>query len=232
MTAEQLGQIDKPSASQYMGKKILFLAPLLQQIASMPEEGEEILKEYWKEVDTQIDSLERGLGPVTQIYHEYIEEGGETGLEILRSTGVGSLGITESRCARGATFTDIEDRELLAATMDWELYLKQLLSFPFRSAAVVKHLHEWHTETIKARYDHMLESITDSLKVDEPGIIFISENHQLQFPADIQVFYVSPPALTDYKRWMESLQETLRTEAEASNNEGTDSEIKESENES
>ena len=70
MTAEELGHIDKPSASQYMGKKILFLAPLLQQVPSMPQEGEEILKEYWRQVDSQIDKLERGLGPVTHIYHE------------------------------------------------------------------------------------------------------------------------------------------------------------------
>jgi hypothetical protein len=214
MTAEELGHIDKPSASQYMGKKILFLAPLLQQVPSMPQEGEEILKEYWRQVDSQIDKLERGLGPVTHIYHEYMEEGGDPGIEILRSTGVGSLEITESRCAKGAIFTQMEDRELLAATMDWELYLKQLLSFPFRSAAVTKHLHEWHTETIRARYDYMLQSITDSLLVDKPGIVFISENHQMQFPADIQVFYISPSGLTDYKRWMENLQAALQAEAE------------------
>lgn len=232
MTAEQLGKIDKPSASQYVGKKILFLVPLLQQVPSMPQEGEEILKEYWTQVDAQIDNLEHGLGPVTQIYHEYIEEGGDPGIEILKSTGVGSLGITESRCAKGATLTQIEDRELLAATMDWELYLRQLLSFPFRSAAVTKHLHEWHTETIKARYDHILQSITTSLVVDEPGIIFISENHQLQFPADIQVFYVSPPGLTNYKRWMESLQATMQAEAEAATKQNPEDIAEESENES
>ena len=232
MAAEQLGQIDKPSASQYMGKKTLFLAPLLQQVPSMPQEGDEILKEYWRQVDAQIANLERGLGPVTQVYHEYIEEGGNPGIEILRSTGVGSVEITESRCAKGATFTQMEDRELLAATMDWELYLKQLLSFPFRSAAVTKHLHEWHAETIKARYDYMLQSIMDSLSVDEPGIIFISENHQMQFPADIQVFYVSPPGLTDYKRWMENLQATLQAEAETSDQQTPDKASKESENES
>jgi hypothetical protein len=232
MAAEQLGQIDKPSASQYIGKKLLFLVPLLQQVPSMPEEGEEILKGYWSQVDSQIDNLERGLGPVTQIYHEYIEEGGEAGIEILRSTGVGSLEITESRCAKGATFTHIEDRELLAATMDWELYLKQLLSFPFRSAVVTKHLHEWHTETIKSRYDHMLSAIMESLTNDGPGIIFISETHQMQFPADIQVFYVSPPGLTDYKRWMERLQATLQTETEAAKDQTPDSSTEESENES
>tara|TARA_B100000686_G_scaffold10038_1_gene10126 strand:+ start:1100 stop:1798 length:699 start_codon:yes stop_codon:yes gene_type:complete len=232
MSPEQLGQIDKPSASQYMGKKILFLVPLLQQLASMPPDGEAILKGYWTQVDDQIDSLETGLGPVTRIYHEYIEEGGDSGLEILRSTGVGSIEITESRCAKGATLIEIEDRELLAATMDWELYLKQLLSFPFRSATVVKHLHEWHTDTIKSRYDHILQSITDSLTVDEPGILFVSENHQLQFPADIQVFYVSPPALTDYKRWMETLQATQKAEAEASNPESPDDTTTESVNES
>ena len=28
------------------------------------------------------------------------------------------------------------------------------------------------------------------------------ENHQVQIPADIQVFYVAPPALDEIKRWL------------------------------
>ena len=31
----------------------------------------------------------------------------------------------------------------------------------------------------------------------------ISEGHQVQFPADIEVFYVSPPALDDFRSWLQ-----------------------------
>ena len=30
------------------------------------------------------------------------------------------------------------------------------------------------------------------------------EGHQLQFPSDIEVFYVAPPALDEIKRWSRS----------------------------
>ena len=32
--------------------------------------------------------------------------------------------------------------------------------------------------------------------------MFIREGHQVQFPSDIQVFYVAPPALDEIKRWL------------------------------
>jgi hypothetical protein len=28
------------------------------------------------------------------------------------------------------------------------------------------------------------------------------EGHQVQFPSDIQVFYVAPPSLDEIKRWL------------------------------
>ena len=28
------------------------------------------------------------------------------------------------------------------------------------------------------------------------------ENHQVQFPPDVQVFYVAPPALDEIRRWL------------------------------
>ena len=33
-------------------------------------------------------------------------------------------------------------------------------------------------------------------------MLFISEGHGVQFPSDIQVFFVAPPALDAVKRWI------------------------------
>ena len=43
----------------------------------------------------------------------------------------------------------------------------------------------------------------------------ISERHQVQFPSDIEVFYVSPPALDDYRRWLQKWMEQQQATAEA-----------------
>jgi hypothetical protein len=32
----------------------------------------------------------------------------------------------------------------------------------------------------------------------------ISERHQVQFPTDIEVFYVAPPALDEFRRWWQN----------------------------
>jgi hypothetical protein len=32
------------------------------------------------------------------------------------------------------------------------------------------------------------------------------ENHEVQFPPDIQVFYIAPPALDEMKRWLRERQ--------------------------
>ena len=32
----------------------------------------------------------------------------------------------------------------------------------------------------------------------------IGERHQVQFPQDIEVFYVSPPALDEFRRWLQN----------------------------
>jgi len=43
----------------------------------------------------------------------------------------------------------------------------------------------------------------------------ISERHQVQFPSDIEVFYVSPPALDEYRRWFQNWMDQQQSAAEA-----------------
>ncbi|MFC1860604.1 hypothetical protein ACFLYC_03435 [Chloroflexota bacterium] len=38
--------------------------------------------------------------------------------------------------------------------------------------------------------------------MDEIGILFMGENYKIKFPAEVEVFYVSPPALDEIKRWL------------------------------
>ena len=38
----------------------------------------------------------------------------------------------------------------------------------------------------------------------QTGLLLISERHQVQFPQDIEVFYVSPPALDEFHRWLQN----------------------------
>ncbi|MCY3637648.1 MAG: hypothetical protein OXG80_00965, partial [Chloroflexi bacterium] len=74
-------------------------------------------------------------------------------------------------------------------------------------------------ETTQQRFDHIAERISETLTNTGNGALFISEGHRVQFPADIQVFFVAPPALDALKRWIDS---QMRGAAQAQSNEPGD----------
>ena len=57
--------------------------------------------------------------------------------------------------------------------------------------------------------------MTRPSKPDETGLLLIGERHQVQFPADIEVFYVAPPALDEYRRWLQNWAAAQQRAAEA-----------------
>ena len=61
-----------------------------------------------------------------------------------------------------------------------------------------------YLENLKNRYAYISNRINESLGNNEVGILLINERHQVQFPTDVEVFYVSPPALDEYRRWLQN----------------------------
>ena len=57
--------------------------------------------------------------------------------------------------------------------------------------------------SITERYSFISKQIDQNLKIDNPGILLINEEHKVQFSDDIQVFYVSPPSVDKFKKWRE-----------------------------
>jgi hypothetical protein len=59
---------------------------------------------------------------------------------------------------------------------------------------------ECYQEASRRRYELMAKRIDETLKDEEAGILIIGQDHAVQFPPDIQVFYVAPPALDELYR--------------------------------
>jgi hypothetical protein len=72
-----------------------------------------------------------------------------------------------------------------------------------------------YTEAGKKRNEFIARKIDGSLKENEIGIALMRENHHVQFPSDIQVFYVSPPALDEIKRWLREYESKVAKEPAA-----------------
>ena len=203
--AQELGRIARPGADQYRGRRKLILMPLLYSPATDEPEGAAALQNYWQQAQTQVAALENALGGLRHIYHESVTEGGADGLEQLRAGDLRSHGMVSLKCepsasSGGAVLEATEDLEILLETLD----LQRCLMLPMASPAVAARLQEWHAEANRRRYEHIASRIDSTLEMEGVGLLLISERHSVQFPSDIEVYYVSPPALDDFRRWLQN----------------------------
>ena len=195
---EQLGKIEKPEAGQFKEGKKLYLVPLIFSGEDTPAEYNERCHRYWQQVAEQLASLEEKIGKVNRVYHESISLSGEEGMKLAERINQSCYQIAKSKCDNEATFEAFEDQELLEEIIDWE----RCLLLGFVTMKVASKVSEFYTETSKKRYEFMVSRITETLKDNEAGLLFIREGHRLQFPKDIEVFSISPPGLDEIHRWL------------------------------
>jgi CHAT domain-containing protein len=77
----------------------------------------------------------------------------------------------------------------------------------FLSNKVAALVSQFYSEDSKKRYDHIIQRIKDTLQDNDVAMLIIREGHGIQFPPDIEVFSISPPALNDIRRWLRERQE-------------------------
>jgi hypothetical protein len=205
---EELGKIEKPEVEKFAGSRKLFFVPL---IYSPPESESDFLEKvhkYWDEVENQVANLEFKLGSVTRVYHELIFMGGEEGSQAIEKLNGSSYQIVRKRLDRGAIIEPIEDAALLTEFMDWS----RCLTIGLQNPNVVERVYEAYSSAHLKRNEDMAKKINETLKDDDIGILLMRESHQVQFPADIEVFYIAPPGLDEIKRWIRDKQEKLQAE--------------------
>jgi len=195
--AEELGKIEKPEAESVSGKRKLLVVPMTYYAQNAPEEYSKLFAKYWEQASEHIANLEAKIGNINHVYHESIAEAGQEALDIIEKLNPVSNKIIKQKSDAGATVEAAEDRELVEEGMDWE----RCLMMGFISQKVANKVSEFYFEVAKQRYEKMAQIIDETLKENEVGAIFIREGHMIQFPKDIEVFSVSPPALDEIHRW-------------------------------
>ncbi len=197
---QELGRIERPSAEQYRGLRKLILVPLVYSPAADDPAGAAALQNYWEQAQTQVAALENALGGPHRVYHESITAGEDDGLQQLQAGDRRSHNLVSLKCEAGAQLEATEDMDILLETLD----LQRCLMMPLTSPTVANRLNEWYSEANRRRYEHIASRIDSTLEEDGVGLLLISERHQVQFPPDIEVFYVSPPALDEFRRWLQN----------------------------
>lgn len=196
--AEQLGKIEKPEVVSFAQGRKLFFIPLVFSPPNPDAEFLERYNKYWDQVEEHLSNLEQKLGRVARVYHEMVPEGSENEVEALADFNARSYELTRSRIERGAVLQPVEDGELLAEFMDYS----RCLSLGLQSRKVFTSTYQSLSETQKKRNEHIARRLDETLQSGEAGVLLLREGHQVQFPGDVQVFYISPPAFDELKRWL------------------------------
>ncbi len=212
---EQLGRIERLEAEHFKQGKKLYLVPVVYSGEKVPDEYKEKCDRYWQQVAEQLTNLASKIGRVNRVYHESVFQSGEDGMSALERLDPGGYQIARTQCDDGAVFEAVEDEELFEEVMDWQ----RCLMLGLMSDKVVTKVSEFYVGAAKKRNEFVATKISETLKEDEAGLLFIREEHSVQFPNDVEVFSIFPPALDEIHRWLRD-QARLKTEKVAEQSKG------------
>jgi hypothetical protein len=212
---EQLGKIERLEVERFKQGKKLYLVPLVYSGEQAPDEYKEKCSRYWQQVTEQLTNLASKIGMVNRVYHESIFQSGEDGMKAAERLNPSSYQIAKNQCDNGAIFEAVEEKEMLEEVTDWQ----RCLMLGFISDNVESKVSEFYVEAAKKRNEFIAKKINETLKDDEAGLLFIREGHAVQFPSDIEVFSIFPPALDEIHRWYRD-QARLEIEKHAEESKG------------
>ena len=200
--SQQLGKVEKPLVSEFKAGRKLFFVPLVFTSPQPEPELLELVNHYWDQVQVQVTSLADKLSRVKKVYHELIPNCGKKGIQAIKELSTGSHRFVKSVLDNGAKLQPIEDSDLLAEFMDWS----RCSMVGLQSQAATSKVYQSYIETQKRRNDQIARQLDKTLKGNEAAVLLMREGHQVQFPSDIEVFYVAPPSLDEIKRWFRAQQ--------------------------
>ena len=195
-----------------MANRNLFYVPLID-----PEVPEDLSKRYWLDVKEQVTRLEKNFGQVSKLYHEanYLAE--EDGLKNLQRINEKACQLINSKVDTGARVQALEDKETFFEIFDCQLFLtlrfssKEVMDRVSKIAPEIVQIYE---RAVQKRREHIPQQILNTLEEGETGILIMREGERMkvQFPVEINVILVMPPAFSEIERWQ---KEHLHPEADA-----------------
>ncbi len=194
----ELGQIEKPTAESFAGKRKLYCVSNVYFVEDAPDEYKELFNKYWDEVIQQLEKLE-AIGRARKIFCENIYVQGEEALNILAKINDRALQIIKKKIEEGAVLLPVESEEIFGPFMDWANCLRVV-----RTKEVFTQVLEFYTELLDKRLRHIMEVIESNLSEGEAGLFIIRDEDRvkLQFPKDVEVFLVTPPSYDSILKWI------------------------------
>jgi hypothetical protein len=190
-----LGSTGKTDPRQFDGKRKLLLVPLLPVPPAMNDDHGDLLDRHWESVESQINNLEKSLGTVSSVFHEMLYGDGDQAESMLQQISPRSFPVVKKITESSGSLKATEDPDVLMEITDWQ----RCMSIGLMSQAAYQLIAEKYQTLSQSRFEKIGEVIDKELEENSVGLVFIAEDHRVQFASDIQVFYVSPPTHNDLK---------------------------------
>ncbi len=195
----ELGKISKPTVERFNNKKRLIYVPIFfipPQLTEIKENNP--FNEYWKEIANNINKLELSLGKIDIIFHEMNTKPAKEGLNIIENLNPNGIDYIKILYNAGSKISDFENEELVTELMDWQ----RALSSGIMSEKAREIISKEYTETNSERNKNLLNKISKELNIGSNGILFMREDHGLQFNSDTEIFYVSSNTINKVHDWL------------------------------
>ena len=211
-----ISQIPKPEADKFKDGRKLLLVPLYQLPYHTSTEGEKIIQKYWSQTTAHVETLQKQLGEITNVYHEGVFEKEQQAFNMIKSTNPKGEFLIKQLIGRSAAIQITEDQNLVLENSDWQrCFMAGLVSEKVSTAVI-----EGYQNSLDSRYQFISEQIDKTLAENQIGILFINENHKIQFPQDIHIFFVAPPGLDELIKWRDKIMSEQQAPIRNSTSEG------------
>jgi len=193
----ELGQIDKPDAQSFAGKRKLYCVASIFSVEDAPDDYKGLVNKYWEEIIGQIEKIEVA-GKIRKIFCEIILEKGEESLGILAKINDRIPDLIKKKQEEGVELVPLENAELLGPYTDWSNCLRVVYT-----REVFMKVLGFYNEFAEKRLQHIQKVIEDNLSEAEAGLLILKDEDRvkLQFSKDIEVFLITPPSYDDIMRW-------------------------------
>jgi hypothetical protein len=177
--------------------KIVFIVPkmftsteLASVEAKLPDDFEEKSKQFWEYVHEKL----RTQRSVQKLYYDSLtKEDSEEALEFIKKNNEQCYNLVQEFRDAGAKLQATEDLLLLEETASWISMLND-------NAQTDLATEEMLAKNMMDRDKYIAEKVTQSLKENETGILFLAPGRQIAnfLPPDIRVIKIQPFDPSDY----------------------------------
>jgi len=194
----ELGRIEKPPLESFAGKRKLYAIRSVYLPRNPHEEYMSLFHKYWDEISVHIEKIE-AAGKIRKVFCEHIASAEGDALDAFARLNDRAAQLIRKKMGEGVTLLPLETEEIYGPLLDWRNCLQVV-----ETRKVFEQIFAYYAELLNSRFQYIIDVIEKNLTQDEAGLLILREEDRvrLQFPDDIEVFFVTPPAYDDILKWI------------------------------